>query len=107
MTTARVEQHEVPPDTLALRLVIARVYAGHHNAASAALACGVKRQTWSNWERGKPMRHAEALIPHIAGTLGVSERWLREGGPLTVDGPDDGGGGVDVTRRYLLTAVAA
>jgi transcriptional regulator with XRE-family HTH domain len=84
----------VPADTLAMRLVIARVHAGHHNAASAALAAGVSRQNWANWERGKPMRHADALLSQIAHAMGVDEGWLRHGGELRKaphpDGPDEG-----------------
>lgn len=72
----------MPLDTLATRLVIARVHAGHFNAASAAMACGVTRQSWSNWERGGHMQHMESMVAHIARCLNVDEDWLRDGGPL-------------------------
>jgi transcriptional regulator with XRE-family HTH domain len=72
-----------------MRLVIARVYRGHYNVASAALAVGESRQTWANWERGKPMRHRDAVIAKIARALDVDEDWLRDGGPLGPTGHTD------------------
>lgn len=97
MTTEPTTTRSVPEDTLALRLVIARVYRGHYNAASAALAVGVPRQSWSNWERGKPIQHEDAMLAKIARVLDVDEDWLRDGGPLggatmrpDPNGPDGG-----------------
>lgn len=71
----------VPLDSLPNRLVLARAYANHLSIREASMRCGIGRGSWQNWERGiHSPRHDDLLA--IAEGLGVSLRWLTEGGPL-------------------------
>lgn len=74
-------QDGVPVDSLPNRLILARAFAGHLSIREAALRCGIGRGSWQNWERNiHSPRHDDLMA--IAEGLGVSLRWLAEGGRL-------------------------
>ena len=86
MSTQMQEGKDVPHDTFEARLAMARFHAGHLSAAEAGLRVGVSGQAWRNWEAGHSVgARKPAMMEYIAKQLGVSEKWLREGGPLTPD----------------------
>ena len=97
MSTQQAEDAKVPEDTFELRLAIARFHAGGISAAEAGLRVGVTGQTWRNWEGGASgAAQKPAMLRYIAEQLHVSEKWLRDGGPMAhaenprPDGPDGG-----------------
>lgn len=89
MTTQPAE--DVPGDTIANRLMLARAHAGHISQRRASVICGVGRGTWPNWERGVYSPRVDDLR-RIASGLGVNLQWLVLGGPLAPEQPDGGGG---------------
>lgn len=82
---------EVPLDTWATRLVIARTQRGL-NVDQAADRAGLNRSSWSNWEKGKTPRNQVEVSRQIAAALGYDLNWLLLGGPLASPhgGPDGG-----------------
>jgi transcriptional regulator with XRE-family HTH domain len=75
---------QVPEDSYAHRLMLARAHAGHLSIRAAAERCGLNHATWANWERGMRSRTLVEDAEAIAETLGVDRDWLLHGGPLTV-----------------------
>ena len=71
----------VPGDTFAARLILLRRELGLTTDELADL-CGIKRATWSTWERGAAPRKMGAVVAQIALATGVSRDWLMWGGPL-------------------------
>lgn len=107
MTIRSEERRPIPADTFRLRLVIARLHAGHKTAESAAQAIGVSGQTWLNWERGihtdsamRPMQ-----LHWIAEKMDVDEDWLRNGGPLTEMPAPEPPNGSGATRELRGPAI--
>lgn len=85
---------QIPVDTWATRLVIARTQRGL-DVRQAADQCGLNRSSWSNWERrGKAPRNQLEVSRKIAQGLGYDLNWLLMGGPLADEhgGPDGPGG---------------
>lgn len=75
---------KIPTDTFAHRLILARSEAGHLTIQQAAARCGLRHQSWSNWERGMVPRGDQVeLAEVIAEGLGIDRDWLLFGGPLT------------------------
>lgn len=72
----------VPGDTFAARLMLLRQHLGHVTTEEIADRCGVKRATWSTWERGAAPRNMASVVARIALATGVSRNWLMWGGPL-------------------------
>jgi hypothetical protein len=63
----------------ATRLVLIRHEMGW-NAKEAALACGIKAQSWREWELlGRRPRDYEAVCRRIAARTGVDLVWLSLG----------------------------
>lgn len=82
---------EVPLDTWATRLVIARTQRGL-TVDQAADRAGLNRSSWSNWEKGKTPRSQVAVTQAIAEALGYDLNWLLLGGPLATEHGPGGGG---------------
>lgn len=83
---------EIPLDTWATRLVIARTQRGLTKEEAADKA-GVNRSSWSNWENGTVPRGQLEVTRRIANALGYDLNWLLWGGPLASEhggpeGPD-------------------
>lgn len=102
---------EVPVDTWATRLVIARTQRGLTREEAADKA-GVNRSSWSNWETGTIPRGQVEVTRRIAEALGYDVSWLLWGGPLANPHDPRGPGGasktptgpyVDRDRRSLLS----
>lgn len=79
--TTEPEYHWVPKDTFGARLALVRQRMGW-NIREAAIACGQKPQSWSNWEAGHGCRNMEAVARSIADATGCDYVWLMAGGPL-------------------------
>lgn len=114
MSTASVDE-ATPVDTFEMRLYIARWHAGRLSAKQAAARVGVSDTTWRNWESGQHTDAAKKpwMLYQIALKLGVSQKWLEEGGPLQTqddprpDGPASearGSGSADTPRYRELVA---
>lgn len=105
---------EVPVDTWATRLVIARTQRGLTREEAADKA-GVNRSSWSNWETGTIPRGQVEVTRRIAEALGYDVSWLLWGGPLAnPHGPTGGGKGGARTptgpyadRRSILSPLRA
>lgn len=96
---------QVPVDSLAHRLMLARAHAGHLTIREAAMRCGLGRTSWTNWERGKPIQHQDAVLDKIARHLNVNRKWLECGGRLNSDGPS-GPDGDSATGTYPVALAA-
>jgi transcriptional regulator with XRE-family HTH domain len=97
---------KIPSDTLAIRIMIARVSVGL-TIKEAAERCGLNYGSWSNWEAGKRPLDYMDVTDAISEGLDVDPEWLRRGGPLTPAPPtqrDRSGrrGGGSLTRRYVI-----
>lgn len=68
----------VPDDTFGSRLAQIRQKKGW-NVKQAALACGVKVQSWHNWEGGRLPREYEDVCRQISRTTGADLNWLLRG----------------------------
>jgi transcriptional regulator with XRE-family HTH domain len=87
-TDSRTEERatrrrDVPADTFAARLILARHHAGHLSQREAAEKCGVNYASWSNWESGTRVRDFIETVEKISRGLGVDEQWLAFGGNLS------------------------
>jgi hypothetical protein len=81
MTASRAHAANWVPDiaNFATRLVLVRHELGW-NAKEAALACGIKAQSWREWELlGRQPRDYEAVCRQIAARTGVDLVWLSLG----------------------------
>jgi len=68
-------------DTFAVRLVLVRHQMGW-NAKEAALACGIKPQSWREWELlGRRPRDYEGVCKQIAARTRCDLIWLMVGDP--------------------------
>lgn len=74
---------QVPADTFAARIMLARMHAGNLTYSQAAERCGLSRENWANWERGKRPRDMGDAVRRISDGLGVDREWLMWGGPLS------------------------
>ncbi len=72
----------IPADTLAVRLAIARMHAGHLTIREAAERCGLNYGSWSNWEQGARPRDLLAVAHAVSEGLDVDHDWILFGGPL-------------------------
>jgi transcriptional regulator with XRE-family HTH domain len=84
---------DIPLDTWATRLLIARTQRGL-NQEQAADLCGINRSRWGTWERdGRIPRNQVEVAQKISEGLGYDLNWLMLGGPLANGrgGPDGGG----------------
>lgn len=68
----------VPDDTFGARLAQIRQHFGW-NVKEAAFACGIKVQSWRNWENGRLPRDYEAACNTIATHTGCDLDWLLRG----------------------------
>lgn len=73
---------DIPGDTLANRLMLARAHAGYLTVKEAAERCGVNYGSWSNWERGALPRDLLDVVQKVATGLRINRNWLLFGGPL-------------------------
>ena len=73
---------DIPGDTLANRLMLARTHAGYLTVKEAAERCGVNYGSWSNWERGAQPRDLLDTVQKISDGLRINHQWLLFGGPL-------------------------
>lgn len=102
---------DIPADTFAARLVLARHHAGRLSIEKAAALCGVNHGSWANWESGARPRDKIEVGQAIASGLGIDLDWLLFGGPLAgprgvptkraaagTDRPDG------LNRRYAVVA---
>ena len=87
----------IPADTLAVRLTIARMHAGHLSIKEAAERCGLNYGSWSNWEQGARPRDLLAVAEAVSEGLDIDHDWILFGGPLA--GPR----GMPVERRSRQT----
>lgn len=68
-------------DSFAVRLVLVRHKMGW-NAKEAALACGIKAQSWREWElSGRRPRDYEGICKQIAARTQCDLIWLMAGNP--------------------------
>ena len=74
---------DIPTDTLAVRLILARHHAGKLSQREAAEKCGVNYGSWSNWEDGRKPRDLLDVVRKVADGLQINYEWLLFGGPLT------------------------
>lgn len=81
-------QHaRIPVDTLARRVLIARLDAGY-SQREAALRCGLTFGEWQSIENGAAARGLNVKVQKIAEGLGYDRDWLMWGGPLRPEGPE-------------------
>lgn len=73
----------IPADTLAIRLLLARHFAGQLSQREAAERCGLNYGSWANWEAGRRPRDVLDVVAQVSVGLGVDHDWLLWGGPLT------------------------
>jgi transcriptional regulator with XRE-family HTH domain len=86
-------------DDFASRLVLVRHQMGW-NLKEAALACGVKAQSWREWElENRKPRDYEGICRQIATRSGCNLIWLMTG-ISSPRPPDDGGPGADKPVGY-------
>jgi hypothetical protein len=70
-------------DNFSVRLVLVRHQMGW-NAKQAARACGIKPQSWREWETfGRSPRDYEGICRQIAAHTGCDLIWLMTGAPTT------------------------
>lgn len=94
--TQTQRRRPIPADTLAVRLAIARMHAGHLTIREASERCGLNYGSWSNWENGSKPRDLLDVVGAVSEGLDVDHDWLLFGGPLT------GGRGVPTDRAGRL-----
>lgn len=110
--TQTQRRRPIPADTLAVRLAIARMHAGHLTIREAAERCGLNYGSWSNWENGAKPRDLLEVAHAVSEGLDVDHDWILFGGALA--GPrgmpvkarrrsPEGPG--EVTLRYPVKAV--
>lgn len=75
-------QGDIPADTFALRLVMARHHAGRLSIEKAAERCGLNSENWRRWEDGGRPRDKEDVAYAVAEGLRMNFMWLLLGGPL-------------------------
>jgi transcriptional regulator with XRE-family HTH domain len=73
---------DIPADTFANRLLLARTHAGWLTVKEAAERCGLNYGSWSNWERGARPRDLLDVAQKVADGLRIDHEWLLFGGPL-------------------------
>lgn len=88
--TARARVGDVPSDTFAARLMLARHHAGRLSQREAAVKCGLNYASWSNWEDGRHPRDLLDVVRKIADGLEINHEWLLFGGALTEGRPRAG-----------------
>ena len=77
--------------TFSARLVLIRHEMGW-NMKEAALACGVKPQSWREWElEGREPRRFQQVCAQIAERTGCNRIWLMTGASSPTGGGDGGG----------------
>ena len=81
-TGAEAPKGRIPADTFANRLLLARAQAGHLSIREAALATGLNREAWRDWEHGRLPRDILDVCRRIAAALEIDHDWLLFGGPL-------------------------
>ena len=70
------QRRNVPADTFSHRLMLVRAHAGNLTYSQAAERCGLSRENWANWERGKRPRDLIGVVEAIAEGLGIDRDWL-------------------------------
>jgi hypothetical protein len=73
---------DIPADTFANRLLLARTHAGYLTVKEAAERCGLNYGSWSNWERGVRPRDLLEVVRDVSVGLRIDYEWLLFGGPL-------------------------
>jgi hypothetical protein len=72
---------DVPEDTLALRVLIARHERGLSQRAAAEM-CGLTYGEWQSIEDGRGVRQLDVKVAKIAQGLRYNRDWIMWGGPL-------------------------
>lgn len=75
-------RRDIPTDSFANRLMLARAHAGHLSIRDAAERCGLGRGAWTHWEKGGVPVDLLYVVEVISEKLGVDPAWLLEGGAL-------------------------
>lgn len=98
----------VPDDaTFGARLALVRQRMGW-NMKEAALACGIKPNTWRDWElKGREPHRLKAMCEQIASYTGCNYLWLMTGRdiptpPVPPPGLEPGTCGLKVRQLHLL-----
>jgi hypothetical protein len=73
---------DIPADTFAARLVLARHHAGRLSIETAADRCGLNSENWRRWEGGAQPRDKVEVGHAIATGLDMNLNWLLFGGAL-------------------------
>lgn len=73
---------DIPADSFAVRLVLARFHAGRLSIEKAAERCGLNSGNWVRWEDGARPRDKVEVAHAVASGLGMNFNWLLLGGPL-------------------------
>jgi hypothetical protein len=73
---------DIPADTFAARLVLARHHAGRLSIEKAADRCGLNSGNWVRWEDGALPRDKVEVAEAVAEGLGMNLKWVLHGGPL-------------------------
>lgn len=83
MTTVSTDYEAwVPELTFAARLALVRHRMGW-NIKEAAIACGVRPQSWRGWELERRLPHdLIGVVDAIAARTNVDPDWLLRGGPM-------------------------
>src|SRR5688572_25287315 len=80
--TQTQRRRPIPADTLAVRLAIARMHAGHLTIREASERCGLNYGSWSNWENGAKPRDLLEVAHAVSEGLDVDHDWILFGGQL-------------------------
>jgi hypothetical protein len=76
------EAADIPADTFAARLVLARHHAGRLSIEKAAALCDINPGNWAHWEGGRRPRDKVEEARKISEALRIDFDWLLFGGPL-------------------------
>lgn len=84
MSTQSDPKQEVKPwvpstSSFGARLALLRQNIGWQTIKEAALACGINRQSWKNWEAGRGVAEMDHVCEKISSRTGVDHYWLVTG----------------------------
>jgi transcriptional regulator with XRE-family HTH domain len=75
-------QGDIPADTFAARLMLARHHAGRLSIEKAAERCGLNGGNWAHWENGRRPLDKVEIAQAVSKGLDINFNWLLLGGPL-------------------------
>lgn len=81
----KAQRGDIPADSFAARLMLARMHAGHLSIRDAAERCSLGRGAWTNWEKGALPGDIIGVATVIADKLDIDRDWLLFGGALSED----------------------